>query len=111
METPVGLYRRFSAIHYRMLGGLLLVRRLMYRFAIPTCAAVIATSVQAQHPDYEAMIALRSSFGFQAALKAANAQLSPNPKDATAAGVRALVYANAVDFLGMPSTQAREAKQ
>lgn len=83
----------------------------MYRLVIAACTAAIATSAQAQHPDYEAMVALRSSSGFQAALKAANAQLLLNPKDATAAGVRALVYANAVDFLGMPNSEAREAKK
>jgi len=57
------------------------------------------------------MVSLRSSAGFKSAMETANAQLSLNPKDETAAGVRALVYANAVDFLGMPNAQAREGKQ
>jgi hypothetical protein len=71
----------------------------------------VAASAHAQHPDYEAMVAQRSSSGFQAALKGANAQLSLDPKDATAAGARTLVYANAVDFLGIPNAQARQEKQ
>jgi tetratricopeptide (TPR) repeat protein len=83
----------------------------MHRHSIVACLTLVALSARAQLPDYEAMVALRSSFGFQAALDAANAQLSRDPNDATAAGVRALAYANAVDFLGMPDAQAREAKQ
>lgn len=83
----------------------------VHRLAIAACIAVVAAPVSAQHPDFEAMISLRSSSGFNAALEAANAQLSLNPKDATAAGVRALVYANGVDFLGMPNAQARDSKQ
>lgn len=65
----------------------------------------------ARRPDYEALFALRSSSGFKTALDAANAQLARNPKDATAAGVRALIYANGVDFLAMSNAQAREGKQ
>lgn len=83
----------------------------MHRSAFAGCLALMGMTAQAQQPDYAAMIALRSSSGFQAALDAANSQESRDPKDATAAGVRALVYANAVDFLGMPGAQAQEAKQ
>ena len=85
--------------------------RPVYRFAVAACLVVIAAPAHAQRPDYEAMVSLRSSAGFKSALETANAQLSLNPKDETAAGVRALVYANAVDFLGMPNAQAREGKQ
>lgn len=83
----------------------------MFRCAIAAYLGLMAATAQAQQPYYEAMVAMRSSFGFQAALDAANGQLSKDPKDATAAGVRALVYANAVDFLGMPGSQAHESKQ
>jgi tetratricopeptide (TPR) repeat protein len=84
----------------------------VYRLAIAAAyIAVVAGPAHAQHPDYEAMVSLRSSSGFKSALEAANAQLSRNAKDATAAGVRALVFANAVDFLGMPNAQARESRQ
>jgi tetratricopeptide (TPR) repeat protein len=83
----------------------------VHRLAIAAYMAVVAAPVPAQRADFEAMISLRSSSGFKAALEAANAQLSVDPKDAAAAGVRALVYANAVDFLGMPNAQARDSKQ
>ncbi len=70
-----------------------------------------ARDASSQQPDYESMVALRCSEGFSRALEAAEAHLSSNPGDGTAAGVRALVYANAVDFLGMAPAAAREAKK
>jgi len=83
----------------------------VYPLVIAACLVVMAAPAQARGTDYEVMVALRSSSGFKSALETANAQLSRNPKDETAAGVRALVYANAVDFLGMSNAQAREGKQ
>jgi tetratricopeptide (TPR) repeat protein len=56
------------------------------------------------------MFALRTSIGFRSALQAADARLSVDPTDGTAAGVRALVYGNAVDYLAMEPAEAREAK-
>ena len=73
--------------------------------------ALAVTRVDAQQPDYDSMIALRSSAGFRSALEAAETSLSSDPADEVAAGVRALVYGNAVDFLGMPPREARDAKE
>ncbi len=74
-------------------------------------AAFSALCAEAEEPDYAALIALRSSSGFRAALEAAEARLESNAYDPDAAGVRALVYANAVDYLGFPFADARRAKQ
>ncbi len=70
----------------------------------------LAASAGAQEPDYEAAIALRSSAGFKNALQTAEARLSANGRDGDAAGVRALVYANAVDYLAMDPAEAQERK-
>ena len=71
---------------------------------------LVTSAVRAQEPDYEGMFARRSSAGFSAALRAADARLSFDATDGTAAGVRALVYGNAVDYLAMGLAEAREAK-
>jgi tetratricopeptide (TPR) repeat protein len=60
--------------------------------------------------NYAASIALRSSQGFRAALDDADTQLKGSPGDCDAAGVRALVYANGVDFLAMSGRETRPAK-
>lgn len=71
---------------------------------------IAAASISAQEQNYEAMFALRSSVGFRNALQAADQRLAVDATDGTAAGVRALVYANAVDYLAMEPAQARKAK-
>jgi len=73
-------------------------------------SALLSTAVWAQEPDYEGMFALRTSVGFRKALQAADQRLAVNVKDGTSAGVRALVYGNAVDYLAMEPAEAREAK-
>jgi tetratricopeptide (TPR) repeat protein len=75
------------------------------------CVVLSVSAAGAQEPDYQSMFALRSSDGFRRALAAADAQLSADSRNGTAAGVRALVYANAVDFLAMGFAEAREAKR
>lgn len=87
------------------------LRHLLYRIVAGACTTCVVTPALAQQPGYAGWIALRSSSGFSAALEAAEGQLSLDSSDATAAGVRALVYANAVDFLGMSNEQAREVKR
>jgi len=81
----------------------------MRRYVSLACV-LLGASAGAQEPEYEALIALRSSAGFQAALQTAEARLSANARDGDAAGVRALVYANAVDYLAMDPAEAREKK-
>jgi tetratricopeptide (TPR) repeat protein len=71
---------------------------------------LLAARAGGQEPDYEAMFALRSSAGFRSALATADVRLSANDEDGAAAGVRALVYANAVDYLAMDPAEARERK-
>lgn len=61
-------------------------------FAACTCA---------QAPDFEVLIALRTSEGFREVVRISDARLSENPEDAVAAGARAIAYGNAVDFMGM----------
>lgn len=80
---------------------------LFFTFAF---AGLASSCAHLQQPDYASMIALRSSSGFQRALDAANRQLSLDANDGTAAAVRALVYANGVDFLGMAPSQAHTRK-
>lgn len=81
------------------------------------CLSALALAISpalcagAAEPDYEALIALRSSSGFRAALEAADARLKVDADDPHAAGVRALVYANAVDYLGFLPADARRAKE
>ena len=73
-------------------------------------AVFSALCARAEEPNYETLIALRSSSGFRAALEAADARLTVNADDPNAVGVRALVYANAVDYLGLLPADARRAK-
>jgi len=83
----------------------------MRRFVTFAIAALTTFCAEAQQPRYEEMIALRSSFGFRAALEAADARLAVDATDATAAGVRALVYANGSDFLGMAPAESHQGKE
>jgi len=78
--------------------------------ATPCPARQCSAAAKADSPDYAASIALRSSAGFVAALEQANAQLASSPADCDAPGVRALAYANGVDFMGMSGGEARTAK-
>ena len=81
------------------------------RWLVGFTAVVLAVPcVSAQEPDYAAMFAARSSVGFRDALETADARLLENGNDGTAAGVRALVYGNAVDYLAMDPSEARETK-
>jgi tetratricopeptide (TPR) repeat protein len=79
------------------------------------CAAICpaqqrSSTAKMNGPDYAASIALRSSVGFREALNDADTQLKDNPMDPDAEGVRALVYANGVDFLAMSGHETRPAK-
>jgi len=83
----------------------------MLRLLIVASVLLSTSAVCAQEAPYEEMFALRSSFGFRGALETANARISADPQDGTAAGVRALVYGNAVDFLAMAPAEVRMAKR
>jgi tetratricopeptide (TPR) repeat protein len=62
---------------------------------------LFATCAFARAPDFEALIALRTSEGFREVVRISEARLSENPEDGVAAGARAVAYGNAVDFMGM----------
>jgi tetratricopeptide (TPR) repeat protein len=82
----------------------------MRRLITYACAVLAGCAIGAQEPEYESLLALRSSVGFRQALEAADAQLARSPRNGGAAGVRALVYANAVDFLAMNPAEVRSKK-
>jgi len=69
--------------------------------------ALLGCDGSRDYPDYEAMIALRSSEGFSQALQAAERRIAKDPADAVAVAVSALVFGNAVDFLAMDPAEAR----
>lgn len=69
--------------------------------------ALLGCDGSVDYPDYEAMIALRSSNGFSRALQAAERRIAKDPEDAVAIAVSALVFGNAVDFLAMDPAEAR----
>ncbi len=84
-------------------------------FLLGFCAVICpaqqsSSTANISGPDYAASIALRSSVGFRKALNDADAQLQNDPTDPDAEGVRALIYANGVDFLAMSGGETHPAK-
>jgi tetratricopeptide (TPR) repeat protein len=75
----------------------------MRRWSFVPAAVLLVSAAVAQAPDYEGLIALRTSDGFQRALDAAKAESALNPDDGIPYGVIALIYANGGDYLGMGS--------